>query len=100
MERGHGGGVYSRTAAVQSTNDDDATSKLWCVNKGYIKEDHVHFFVRRQIRYATWVALRKMLLQCLNTQTDERKQILSLKAGFDATYFQLLVRGSLFRVER
>ncbi|KAJ3691041.1 hypothetical protein LUZ61_020205 [Rhynchospora tenuis] len=102
MERGHRGGAHSSTAAVQATNDDAATSKLSCVNKGYIKDDYVHLFVRKQIRrapiinrgyYARWAVLRKLLLQFLNTQTDERKQILSLGAGFDTTYFQLLDEG-------
>ncbi|KAJ4775139.1 Leucine carboxyl methyltransferase 1 [Rhynchospora pubera] len=102
MERGLRGGAHSSTAAVQATNDDAATSKLSCVNKGYIKDDYVHLFVRKQIRrapiinrgyYARWAVLRKLLLQFLNTRTDERKQILSLGAGFDTTYFQLLDEG-------
>ncbi|XP_078173604.1 leucine carboxyl methyltransferase [Carex rostrata] len=102
MEGGHRGGAHSSTAAVQATNDDAATSKLSCVNKGYIKDDYVHFFIRKQIRrapiinrgyFSRWAVLRKMLLQFLNTQTDERKQILSLGAGFDTTYFQLQDEG-------
>ncbi|KAJ3672559.1 hypothetical protein LUZ60_007280 [Juncus effusus] len=102
MERDPRGGAHSSTAAVQATNDDAATSKLSCVNKGYMKDDYVQLFVRKQIRrapiinrgyYARWAVLRKLLLQFLNTQTDEKKQILSLGAGFDTNYFQLLDEG-------
>lgn len=47
--------------------------------------------------YARWAALRKLLLQFLkseretNDKNQTKKQILSLGAGFDTTYFQLLV---------
>lgn len=47
--------------------------------------------------YARWAALRKFLLQFLKPEGggDDRihvkKQILSLGAGFDTTYFQLQV---------
>ncbi|XP_072968218.1 leucine carboxyl methyltransferase 1 homolog isoform X2 [Typha angustifolia] len=107
MERS-GGGSNSNTAAVQATNDDAAASKLSCVNKGYMKDDYVHFFVRRPIRrapiinrgyYSRWAVLNKLLLQFLKLEglsdgdNQKRKQILSLGAGFDTTYFQLLDEG-------
>ncbi|KAJ8633756.1 hypothetical protein MRB53_027092 [Persea americana] len=102
------GQSHSSTAAVQATNDDAAASKLSCVNKGYMKDDYVHLFVRKPVRrspiinrgyYARWAALRKFLLQFLKPEGggDDRihvkKQILSLGAGFDTTYFQLQEEG-------
>ncbi|KAG6482945.1 hypothetical protein ZIOFF_059584 [Zingiber officinale] len=113
MERSHGRGVDplsagSNTVAVQATNDDATASKLSCVKKGYMKDEYVHLFVRRPVRrapiinrgyYARWAALRKLLLQFLKTErktsddNHSKKQILSLGAGFDTTYFQLLDEG-------
>lgn len=91
-------------AAVQATNDDASASKLSCVKKGYIFDNYVHFFVRRPVKrspiinrgyYARWVAIRKLLMQFLNAGVPDecglipKKQVLSLGAGFDTTYFQL-----------
>ncbi|OVA04121.1 Leucine carboxyl methyltransferase [Macleaya cordata] len=74
-----------------------------------MKDDYVHLFVRRPVRrspiinrgyYARWAALRKLLLQFLNCEShiDDnnrlKKQILSLGAGFDTTYFQLQDEGN------
>ncbi|KAI3848123.1 hypothetical protein MKX03_028962 [Papaver bracteatum] len=99
----------SNTAAVQATNDDASASKLSCIRKGYMKDDYIHLFVRRPVRrspiinrgyYARWAALRKMLLEFLSygKNNDDRccgkKQILSLGAGFDTTYFQLQDEGN------
>ncbi|KAJ1443675.1 S-adenosyl-L-methionine-dependent methyltransferase [Sesbania bispinosa] len=98
----------SNTAAVQATNDDASASKLSCVKKGYMKDDYIHLFVRRPVRrspiinrgyFARWAAIRKLLYQFLDVEkkTDEdapiKKQILSLGAGFDTTYFQLQDEG-------
>ncbi|CAN1849506.1 Leucine carboxyl methyltransferase 1 homolog [Linum perenne] len=97
----------STTAAVQATNDDASASKLSCVKKGYIKDDYVHLFVRRPVRrspiinrgyFARWAAFRKLLNQFLDCEIpgngkDQKKQILSLGAGFDTTYFQLQDEG-------
>ncbi|CAN0921859.1 Leucine carboxyl methyltransferase 1 homolog [Linum grandiflorum] len=98
----------STTAAVQATNDDASASKLSCVKKGYIKDDYVHLFVRRPVRrspiinrgyFARWAAFRKLLNQFLdceipgNGNGQTKKQILSLGAGFDTTYFQLQDEG-------
>ncbi|XP_048334727.1 leucine carboxyl methyltransferase 1 homolog [Ziziphus jujuba] len=95
-------------AAVQATNDDASASKLSCVKKGYMKDDYIHLFVRRPVRrspiinrgyFARWAALRKLLNQFLESESnaDEhgqvKKQILSLGAGFDTTYFQLQDEG-------
>ncbi|KAI0500265.1 hypothetical protein KFK09_018475 [Dendrobium nobile] len=79
-----------------------------CVKKGYMKDEYVHFFVRRPVRrspiinrgyFARWAVLRKLLLQFLEPKDDSsernltKKQILSLGAGFDTTYFQLVEEG-------
>ncbi|KAL2536635.1 Leucine carboxyl methyltransferase [Forsythia ovata] len=92
----------SNRSAVQGTNDDASASKLSCVKKGYMKDDYVHLFVKRPVRrspiinrgyFARYAAFRKLLHQFLNCEvnTDEqgntKKQILSLGAGFDTTYF-------------
>ncbi|CAH9095532.1 unnamed protein product [Cuscuta europaea] len=95
-------------AAVQATNDDASASKLSCVNKGYIKDDYVHLFVRRPVRrspiinrgyFARWAVLRKLLYQFLDCEPNLgdkgrcKKQIVSLGAGFDTMYFQLKDEG-------
>eukprot|EP00249_Psilotum_nudum_P016643 c25925_g1_i1 orf=83-1063(+) len=94
-------------AAIQATNDDASASKLSCVKKGYIVDNYVQFFVRRPVRrspiinrgyYARWASLRKLLLQFLDDgfplgEPAPKKQILSLGAGFDTTFFQLQEEG-------
>ncbi|XP_047180915.1 leucine carboxyl methyltransferase 1 homolog isoform X5 [Vigna umbellata] len=95
-------------AAVQATNDDASASKLSCVKKSYMKDDYVHLFVRRPVRrspiinrgyFARWAAIRKLLYQFLDIEKKAdgdapiKKQILSLGAGFDTTYFQLQDEG-------
>lgn len=98
-----GGESRSNRAAVQATNDDASASKLSCIKKGYMKDDYIHLFVKRPIRrspiinrgyFARWAAFRKLLYQFLNSELDgdgshTRKQILSLGAGFDTTFFNL-----------
>lgn len=92
----------SSTTAVQATNDDATASKLSCVTKGYISDDFVHLFVRRSVKrapiinrgyYARWATMRKLLLQFLESDFPQKKQILSLGAGFDTTFFQLVGEG-------
>lgn len=90
---------------MQATNDDASASKLSCVKKGYMKDDYVHLFVKRPLRrspiinrgyFSRWAAFRKLLAQFLessNEPAQPKKQILSLGAGFDTTYFQLLDEG-------
>ncbi|KAK1401447.1 Leucine carboxyl methyltransferase 1-like [Heracleum sosnowskyi] len=98
-----GGESRSNRAAVQATNDDASASKLSCIKKGYMKDDYIHLFVKRPIRrspiinrgyFARWAAFRKLLYQFLNCELDgdgrhTKKQILSLGAGFDTTFFNL-----------
>ncbi|KAK4476444.1 hypothetical protein RD792_015597 [Penstemon davidsonii] len=98
----------SNRAAVQATNDDASASKLSCVRKGYMKDDYVHLFVKRPIRrspiinrgyFARYAALRKLLHEFLDSEMNmdekcnDKKQILSLGAGFDTTFFQLQDEG-------
>ncbi|KAH1234887.1 Leucine carboxyl methyltransferase 1 [Glycine max] len=99
---------HCNTAAVQATNDDASASKLSCVKKGYMKDDYIHLFVRRPVSrspiinrgyFARWAAIRKLLYQFLDGEKKSyedppiKKQILSLGAGFDTTYFQLQDEG-------
>ncbi|KAL8155339.1 hypothetical protein AgCh_000645 [Apium graveolens] len=98
-----GGESGSNRAAVQATNDDASASKLSCIKKGYMKDDYIHLFVKRPIRrspiinrgyFARWAAFRKLLYQFLICELNgdgshTRKQILSLGAGFDTTFFNL-----------
>ncbi|KAG6402739.1 hypothetical protein SASPL_134950 [Salvia splendens] len=97
----------SNRKAVQATNDDASASKLSCVKKGYMTDDYIHLFVKRPIRrspiinrgyFARYSALRKLLykfLDCkINGEEKGKKQILSLGAGFDTTYFQLQDEGN------
>lgn len=99
---------HSNRAAVQATNDDASASKLSCVKKGYMKDDYIHLFARRPVRrspiinrgyFARWAALRKLLFQFLDCESnidgkcDSKKQILSFGAGFDTMYFQLQDEG-------
>ncbi|XP_047336908.1 leucine carboxyl methyltransferase 1 homolog [Impatiens glandulifera] len=100
----------SNRAAVQATNDDASASKLSCVKKGYMKDEYVHLFVKRPVRrspiinrgyFARWAALRGLLYQFLDFDNSMggkgpiKKQILSLGAGFDTTFFQLQDEGKM-----
>lgn len=73
-----------------------------------MKDDYIHLFVRRPVRrspiinrgyFARWAALRKLLYQFLDAVPNAgekgvlKRQILSLGAGFDTTYFQLKDEG-------
>ncbi|XP_002979526.2 leucine carboxyl methyltransferase 1 homolog [Selaginella moellendorffii] len=88
----------SSRAAVQATNDDASASKLSCVRKGYMTDNYVQYFVRRPVKrsplinrgyFARWAAIRALLMQFLSQPSSKRKQIVSLGAGFDTTFFQL-----------
>ncbi|KAL6498753.1 Leucine carboxyl methyltransferase 1 [Orobanche gracilis] len=97
----------SNRVAVQATNDDASASKLSCVKKGYMKDDYIHLFVKRPVRrspiinrgyFARYAAFRKLLyefLDCVKNMDGKsnKKQILSLGAGFDTTFFQLQDEG-------
>ncbi|XP_051129819.1 leucine carboxyl methyltransferase 1 homolog [Andrographis paniculata] len=97
----------SNRAAVQATNDDASASKLSCVKKGYMKDDYIHLFVKRPVRrspiinrgyFVRYAALRKLLYEFLDYEVNidgkgNKKQILSLGAGYDTTFFQLQDEG-------
>ncbi|EPS72573.1 hypothetical protein M569_02182, partial [Genlisea aurea] len=97
----------SNKEAVQATNDDASASKMSCVQKGYMKDEYIGYFVKKPLRrspiinrgyFARYAALRKLLYQFLDIEIhlDEKfnkKQILSLGAGFDTTFFQLQDEG-------
>ncbi|KAL6513549.1 Leucine carboxyl methyltransferase 1 [Orobanche gracilis] len=97
----------SNRAAVQATNDDASASKLSCVKKGYMKDDYIHLFVKRPVRrspiinrgyFARYAAFRKLLYEFLDSGKNmdgksNKKQILSLGAGFDTTFFHLQDEG-------
>jgi tRNA wybutosine-synthesizing protein 4 len=66
-----------------------------------MKDDYVHLFVKRPVRrspiinrgyFSRWAAFRQLLSQFLES-SQAKKQIVSLGAGFDTTYFQLLDEG-------
>ena len=97
--------------AVMLTNDEASTSKLACVERGYLRDDFVHRFARRGRKYpplinrgyyARVTAMRRVLDAFLAvTLTDDpadaskraRRQIVSLGAGFDTTWFRLRAEG-------
>ncbi|KAG0456931.1 hypothetical protein HPP92_022088 [Vanilla planifolia] len=73
-----------------------------------MKDEYIHLFVRRPVRrspiinrgyFARWAVLQKLLRQFLNPKensgdsSQSKKQILSLGAGFDTIYFQLVEEG-------
>lgn len=91
----------SADGSVQATNDDATVSKLSCALKGYFHDDFVRFFVRRPSRrapvinrgyYARWAAVR-LLLDRFVAMTEERRQLLSLGAGYDTLFFQRQAEG-------
>mmetsp|Transcript_47993 Transcript_47993/g.79859 ORF Transcript_47993/g.79859 Transcript_47993/m.79859 type:complete len:332 (-) Transcript_47993:598-1593(-) len=83
--------------------EDAAISKLSAARMGYFRDELIHFFVRRPTRrsplinrgYWTRVnALRRLLRQFLEAGgPNVQKQVLSIGAGFDTTYFQLKGEG-------
>ena len=93
------------------TNDEASTSKLACVERGYLRDDFVHRFARRGRKYSPLInrgyyarvlAMRRVLDAFLAVSlTDDpadaskraRRQIVSLGAGFDTTWFRLRAEG-------
>lgn len=87
---------------VQLTNDDAQISKLSCVRAGYFDDNFVQYFVRRASRrsplinrgyYSRFASLRLLLRKFLAVPLPHVKQILSLGAGFDTTWFHLQSKG-------
>jgi len=97
--------------AVMLTNDEASTSKLACVERGYLRDDFVHRFARRGRKYSPLInrgyyarvlAMRRVLdaflaVSLANDPADAskraRRQIVSLGAGFDTTWFRLRAEG-------
>ena len=97
--------------AVMLTNDEASTSKLACVERGYVRDDFVHRFARRGRKYSPLInrgyyarvlAMRRVLdaflaVSLTNDPADAskraRRQIVSLGAGFDTTWFRLRAEG-------
>ena len=93
------------------TNDEASTSKLACVERGYVRDDFVHRFARRGRKYSPLInrgyyarvlAMRRVLdaflaVSLTNDPADAskraRRQIVSLGAGFDTTWFRLRAEG-------
>ena len=93
------------------TNDEASTSKLACVERGYLRDDFVHRFARRGRKYSPLInrgyyarvlAMRRVLdaflaVSLTNDPADAskraRRQIVSLGAGFDTTWFRLRAEG-------
>lgn len=89
---------------VAATNDDAATSKLYCVKKKYYRDDFVKYFVREpQARpplinrgyYSRVAAFRSIIRRFLEKEPDEPKQIVNLGAGFDTNFFHFKTIGLL-----
>ncbi len=71
-----------------------------CVKLGYYKDEYVKHFVRDHIRrpplinrgyYSRVSGFRKIIKQFLSATTSGFKQIVSLGAGFDTTFWILKV---------
>jgi len=86
---------------VIATNDDAANAKSFCVEKGYYKDQFIKYFVKTSskgsrpmplINRGYWsrvAAFRGLIEKFLKneSQPQQRKQIISLGAGFDTSIF-------------
>ncbi|TSQ01556.1 tRNA wybutosine-synthesizing protein 4 [Bagarius yarrelli] len=94
--------------AVQGTNDSSVVSKVSAAARGYFHDDFLRHFVGKVSRraplinrgyYVRWKAVDHCVKRFLcMTGAYERRQILSLGAGFDSLYFRLQSEGMLERV--
>ena len=88
--------------SVQGTNDNSIVSKLSMVNFGYHDDQYLQYFVQKGQRrsplinkgyYLRSKAVRSALQSWLSSGNfndyGQKKQIISLGAGFDTTYFWL-----------
>lgn len=84
---------------VQGTNDDASLSKRSCVEKGYFQDPFIGYFVPNKVvrsplinrgYYSRFAVLRKLLLKFLQqTESCAKRNILSLGAGFDTSFWVL-----------
>ena len=95
----------SATAAVRSTDDDAAVSRLSAVNAAYLQDPFARYFVKRAtkrpplINVGTFVrswAMDKLVHDFLRLPGLQKKQILSLGAGSDTRFFRLCSNPELF----
>ncbi|XP_060785342.1 tRNA wybutosine-synthesizing protein 4 isoform X2 [Neoarius graeffei] len=97
-----------KDVAVQGTNDSSVVSKVSAAAQGYFHDDFLRRFVGKVSRraplinwgyYVRWKAVDYCVKQFLCvTDACDRRQILSLGAGFDSLYFRLHSEGALERV--
>ncbi|KAK2850337.1 hypothetical protein Q7C36_009120 [Tachysurus vachellii] len=95
-------------AAVQGTNDSSVVSKVSAAAQGYFHDDFLRHFVGKVARraplinrgyYIRWKAVDHCVKRFLCvTDACDRRQILTLGAGFDSLYFRLRSEGAVERV--
>lgn len=90
-------------AAIRSTDDDAAQSRLSAVRKGYLEDPFVHLFVPRAhlapsrpplINIGTYLRFRAidaLVQEFIEHWPDGRVQIVSLGAGSDTRFWRLNV---------
>ncbi|KAI8088861.1 S-adenosyl-L-methionine-dependent methyltransferase [Halteromyces radiatus] len=91
--------------AIRSTNDDATVSRLSAVRLGYFQDPFVQYFVKRPTKrmpiinrgsYIRNCALDTLVRQFLSlpcSTISNKKQIISLGAGFDTRYFMIKSGG-------
>ncbi|XP_031565212.1 tRNA wybutosine-synthesizing protein 4-like [Actinia tenebrosa] len=89
---------------VQSTNDSSILSKYSMVKAGYFKDDFLKHFVTKDARrsplinrgyYIRMKAVDNMLRIFLTSKEFDKKQVISLGAGFDTSFFRFNAEGLL-----
>lgn len=107
MEPKRGGGRHPCSdLAVRGTNDDASASKASCVARGYLKDPFAQHFVRRVVPrpplinrgYFARVHLLQRIVRAFLDQDKREKgrkqrQVVSLGAGYDTSYFVLQKDG-------
>ncbi|XP_045909416.1 tRNA wybutosine-synthesizing protein 4 [Micropterus dolomieu] len=96
-----------RDTAVQGTNDSSVVSKVSAAAQGYFQDFFLQHFVCKAARraplinrgyYVRWRAVDHCVRRFLHvTENCPKRQILSLGAGFDSTYFRLHADDALDR---
>ncbi|XP_070771347.1 tRNA wybutosine-synthesizing protein 4 [Enoplosus armatus] len=96
-----------RDTAVQGTNDSSVVSKVSAAAQGYFRDVFLQHFVCKVARraplinrgyYVRWRAVDHCVRRFLHITGDcPKRQILSLGAGFDSTYFRLHADEALDR---
>nr|XP_039264099.1 tRNA wybutosine-synthesizing protein 4-like isoform X1 [Styela clava] len=92
---------------VQGTNDSSIVSKLSMVQRGYFEDDFIKSFVEKPSRrsplinrcYHARAAAVSYCVEKFVTSDKDMKQIISLGAGFDTTYFRLKQKGYMKNIQ-